>query len=94
MSHRNTPSAEGSGAAEQIVFGHDPKRTLIGVLAPATINPVPPVKGCRMADVEHVALLKQGVVVWNKWREENPDIRLDLIGADLNRADRYNFAET
>jgi hypothetical protein len=43
---------------------------------------------------EHVGLLKQGVVVWNKWREENPDIRLDLIGADLNRADRYNFAET
>jgi hypothetical protein len=47
-----------------------------------------------MAGEEHVALLKQGVVVWNKWREENPDIRLDLIGADLNRADRYNFAET
>ena len=47
-----------------------------------------------MVDEKHVALLKQGVEVWNKWREENPDIRLDLIAADLNRADRYNFAET
>ena len=76
------------------VSAHDPKRALTGLLTLATINPVPPVRGCRMADEEHVALLKQGVVVWNKWREENPDIRLDLIGADLNRADRYNFAET
>ena len=31
-----------------------------------------------MANEEHVALLKQGVEVWNKWREENPDIKPDL----------------
>jgi uncharacterized protein YjbI with pentapeptide repeats len=36
-----------------------------------------------MADEEHVALLKQGVKIWNKWREENPDISPDLNGADL-----------
>jgi hypothetical protein len=36
-----------------------------------------------MADEEQVALLKQGVEVWNKWREANPDIRPDLNGADL-----------
>ena len=36
-----------------------------------------------MADEEHVALLKQGVEGWNKWREENPDVRPDLIGANL-----------
>ena len=40
-----------------------------------------------MADEEHVALLKQGVEVWNKWRKENPDIRPDLSGADLTGAD-------
>src|SRR4051794_33084042 len=28
-----------------VVFGHDPKRTLIGVLAPARINPIPAVRG-------------------------------------------------
>jgi len=31
-----------------------------------------------MADEEHVALLEQGVEVWNKWREENPGIVPDL----------------
>jgi len=40
-----------------------------------------------MANDEHVALLKQGVDVWNQFREENPDIRRpDLFGADLKRA--------
>ena len=39
-----------------------------------------------MANEEHVALLKQGVEVWNKWREENPDIRPDLSEADLTGA--------
>jgi Pentapeptide repeats (8 copies) len=36
-----------------------------------------------MANDEHVALLKQGVNAWNKWRYENPGIRPDLIRADL-----------
>ena len=36
-----------------------------------------------MANDEHVALLKQGVAAWNAWRDENPDIRPDLSGADL-----------
>src|SRR2546421_1342 len=39
-----------------------------------------------MANQEHIAILKQGVGVWNQWREEHPDIRPDLIGADLNGA--------
>jgi len=47
-----------------------------------------------MANEEHVALLKQGWEVWNKWREENHDIvpdlrRADLRGANLNRAILY-----
>ncbi len=40
-----------------------------------------------MANEEHVKILKQGVEVWNKWREENRDVRPDLIRADLFRAD-------
>jgi hypothetical protein len=36
-----------------------------------------------MANEEHVALLKQGVDAWNKWRNENANIRPDLSRADL-----------
>jgi uncharacterized protein YjbI with pentapeptide repeats len=39
-----------------------------------------------VADDEHVAILKQGVAAWNKWRDENPDIRPDLSGANLSGA--------
>jgi len=47
-----------------------------------------------MATDKHVALLKQGVAAWNKWRHENPDIRpnlneANLSGADLRRAHLY-----
>ena len=31
-------------------------------------------------------MLKQGVTTWNAWREENPNIRPDLSGANLSRA--------
>jgi hypothetical protein len=40
-----------------------------------------------MANDEHVALLKNGVEVWNKWRHENLNVRPDLRGAGLIRAD-------
>ena len=44
-----------------------------------------------MANQEHVRILKQGVEVWNKWREDNPlgpDLsRANLEGADLRGAD-------
>jgi Pentapeptide repeats (8 copies) len=39
--------------------------------------------GCSEADEEHVAQLRKGAVSWNAWREENPEIYLDLYGADL-----------
>jgi uncharacterized protein YjbI with pentapeptide repeats len=45
-----------------------------------------------MANEEHVAQVKKGVVSWNAWREENPEIRaldepnLILRGPDLSRA--------
>ena len=39
-----------------------------------------------VADEEQLAILKQGVNVWNKWREDNPDVEIDLNRADLNEA--------
>jgi len=40
-----------------------------------------------VANSEHLEILKQGVEVWNKWREDNSDVQPDLSGADLFRAD-------
>ena len=37
-----------------------------------------------MANPEHVKILKQRVDVWNRWREKNPDVEPDLIGANLS----------
>ncbi len=47
-----------------------------------------------MANQAHLEILRQGVDVWNKWREENPDIQADLIEANLTAIDlRYvNFS--
>jgi Pentapeptide repeats (8 copies) len=39
-----------------------------------------------MANDEHVAMLKQGVAAWNKWRRENPNILPDLSAANLSAA--------
>src|SRR4051794_31335277 len=40
-----------------------------------------------MANEEHVALLKQGVDIWNEWRRENPDVYYPaLSGANLRAA--------
>ena len=44
-----------------------------------------------MADPEHLKILKRGVKVWNKWREENPKIIPDLRKANLREADLKNF---
>jgi uncharacterized protein YjbI with pentapeptide repeats len=39
-----------------------------------------------MANPEHVAKLKEGVEAWNQWREDYPDAKIDLDGANLCRA--------
>jgi hypothetical protein len=44
-----------------------------------------------MANEEHLAILKRGMRVWNKWREDNPKIEPDLGEANLSRMD-LNFA--
>lgn len=38
-----------------------------------------------MADEEHLAILKQGVEVWNEWRRKNPGIQPDLRELNLSR---------
>ena len=40
-----------------------------------------------MANEEQLAILKQGVEVWNRWRKKNPDVKIDLSEADLSEAD-------
>jgi hypothetical protein len=39
-----------------------------------------------MVNEEHLAQLKQGVEAWNRWREDNPELRPDLAGANLTGA--------
>ncbi len=36
-----------------------------------------------MANEEQLKILKQGVEVWNEWREEHPDEKINLRGANL-----------
>lgn len=40
-----------------------------------------------MANKEQLEILKQGVEVWNQWRQDHPNIKIDLSGADLVAAD-------
>ena len=42
-----------------------------------------------MANPEHLAKLKEGVVVWNVWRRQNSLIKPDLTEADLRRANLF-----
>lgn len=39
-----------------------------------------------MADPESVKIVKQGVTVWNQWRQKRSDIEPDLRDADLHNA--------
>ncbi len=39
-----------------------------------------------MANDEHLDLLKQGVQVWNNWRQSSPETIPDFSGADLEGA--------
>jgi hypothetical protein len=40
-----------------------------------------------MANPEHLAILKQGVEEWNKWRGEHSELEPDLSRADLAAMD-------
>lgn len=45
-----------------------------------------------MANEEHLKILKQDMAIWNQWRENHPEIRPSLRGADLHAAD-LRFAD-
>jgi uncharacterized protein YjbI with pentapeptide repeats len=36
-----------------------------------------------VADSDHIEILKQGVDAWNRWRDENPEVRPQLSSANL-----------
>jgi hypothetical protein len=36
-----------------------------------------------MADEQQLAVLRQGSEAWNAWREQNPNVRVDLSSADI-----------
>jgi hypothetical protein len=36
-----------------------------------------------MANPEHLEILKQGVEVWNRWQEENSEIRVARTSQEL-----------
>ncbi|MEH2032196.1 MAG: pentapeptide repeat-containing protein [Nostoc sp.] len=40
-----------------------------------------------MANEEHLAILKQGVQVWNEWRDKNPSIQPNFVKAKFPSAD-------
>jgi hypothetical protein len=40
-----------------------------------------------MANEEQLSILKQGVEVWNRWREDNPNVHIDLFYAKLSGFD-------
>lgn len=45
-----------------------------------------------MANPEHLAILNQGVEVWNKWRKEHPGHEADLAKADLENLFKEKIA--
>jgi uncharacterized protein YjbI with pentapeptide repeats len=45
-----------------------------------------------MPNNEHLALLGQGIVLWNQWRNENPHIIPELSEANLSKVNLYGYA--
>lgn len=46
-----------------------------------------------MANEEQLAILKQGVAVWNKWREDNPAFQVDLSNASFRVASYISHSD-
>jgi uncharacterized protein YjbI with pentapeptide repeats len=47
------------------------------------------VEGVFMANQEHLDILKQGVAMWNWWRQKYPEIQPDLSSANLYGTDLH-----
>jgi hypothetical protein len=43
-----------------------------------------------MADSEHLAILKPGMEVWRRWRQEFPEFTPDLQGSDMRPVNLAN----
>jgi hypothetical protein len=65
-----------------VPISREPIRAALRVIIRARLR-----KGGRMANPEHLEILKGGVVTWNRWRLENPTVIPDLGTADLKQAD-------
>lgn len=51
-------------------------------------KPAPaPRERLTVTDLRHLEILKQGVQVWNQWRADSPEIKPDLMWANLSRVD-------
>jgi hypothetical protein len=48
-------------------------------------------KGNKMANEEHVNILRQGQHAWREWRQKHSDVTPDLSGADLREARLNSF---
>jgi hypothetical protein len=44
-----------------------------------------------MGNPEHLEILRQGVIIWNEWMEEYPDVKADPTGANLSLANLSNL---
>lgn len=46
-----------------------------------------------MANYNHIKMLKQGVTVWNKWRQNHPEIIPDMSRTNLRSAGCLNMSD-
>src|SRR5579875_2382899 len=62
----------------------------------SVLTPFPTKGSNAMANQDHLHKLREGVDVWNHWRQDHPQITPDLSGAELTSANLRgaNFTST
>ena len=68
-----------AGAAKEVLMKYAPEQTQVETfdeLEALLSHPEIDAIYLPMANEEHEKILKQGVKVWNEWREKNPPLRL------------------
>ena len=58
-----------------------------GPLVDGSSLPVVPNINVHTPNKQHLAMLNRGVVVWNRWREKNPEVIPELAGAEPLKQD-------
>ena len=51
-------------------------------------------QGVKLINQEHLDILKQGKDVWNKWRNEHPEIQPDLSDCNLTEFSNADLSNT